>query len=327
MTFPDAEALRPAFFFVSSPPLPLLNPMSIELKANQAGERLDRYLAEQLPEHSRAEVQRWIREGNVRVNKLPSKPAQRLNPGDSIQIVVPTPKPSVITPEPIPLDILYEDDDLIAVDKPAGMVVHPAPGHESGTLVNAILHHCSDLEGVGGVKRPGIVHRLDKDTSGIILVAKNDQSHRYLQTQFKERTIAKIYLALLIGQLEPRQGRIDAPIGRHPRHRKRMAVVSVERGRDAITEFEVEAYYGTTTLVSVHPQTGRTHQIRVHLASIGHPVVGDIVYGPKRDTYKLGRHFLHAHQLRFRRPSDDAELNLLSPLPPDLQTLLDLLST
>jgi len=301
--------------------------MTINLKVSQAGERLDRFITEQITEHSRSEIQRWIREGNVRVNQRPAKPSQRLNLGDRIQIIVPTPKPSTIIPESIPLDILYEDEDLISVDKPAGLVVHPAPGHESGTLVNAILHHCPDIEGVGGVKRPGIVHRLDKDTSGIILVAKNDRAHRYLQTQFKIRTIEKTYLALLIGQLEPRQGRINAPIGRDPRHRKRMAIVPAERGREAITAFEVEAYYRTTTLVSVHPLTGRTHQIRVHCASLGHPVVGDVIYGPRRDNYKLGRHFLHAHQLRFHRPSDDEVLTLRSPLPPDLQTFLDRLST
>ena len=301
--------------------------MLIELQVNQAGERLDRFISEQLTEHSRAEIQRWIREGNVQVNQRPAKPSQRLILSDSIQVIVPEPKPSVLIPEPIPLEILYEDEDLIAVDKPAGLVVHPAPGHESGTLVNAILYHCPDLKGVGGVKRPGIVHRLDKNTSGIILVAKNDRSHRYLQQQFKERTIAKTYLALLIGQLESRQGKIDAPIGRDPRHRKRMAIVPTAKGRDAITEFEVEAYYGTATLISAHPLTGRTHQIRVHLASMGHPVVGDVIYGPRRDTYKLGRHFLHAHKLQFHRPSDGDELTLRSPLPPDLQKLLDRLAT
>ena len=301
--------------------------MTINLKVSQAGERLDRFITEQITEHSRSEIQRWIHEGNVRVNQRLAKPAQRLNLGDRIQIIVPTPQPSTIIPESIPLDILYEDEDLISVDKPAGLVVHPAPGHESGTLVNAILHHCPDIEGVGGVKRPGIVHRLDKDTSGIILVAKNDRAHRYLQTQFKKRTIEKTYLALLIGQLEPRQGQINAPIGRDPRHRKRMAIVPAEHGREAITAFEVEAYYGTSTLVSVHPLTGRTHQIRVHFDSLGHPVVGDVIYGPRRDNYKLGRHFLHAHQLRFHRPSDDEVLTLRSPLPPDLQTFLDRLST
>ena len=300
--------------------------MTTDLTVTQPGDRLDRYLTERLPEHSRAEIQRWIREGDVLVNQHSAKPSQRLNPGDLISVAIPAPKPTTVEAEPIPLDILYEDDDLIAVDKPAGLVVHPAPGHESGTLVNAILHHCPDLKGVGGVQRPGIVHRLDKDTSGIILVAKNDQAHRHLQAQFKDRTIEKTYLALLIGQLEPRQGRIDAPIGRDPRHRKRMAVTSAERGRSAITEFEVEAYYGTTTLLSAHLLTGRTHQIRVHFASIGHPVIGDAIYGPRRDMYKLGRHFLHAHRLRFHRPTDDALLDLLSPLPPDLQALLDRLS-
>ncbi len=300
--------------------------MPTEFTVSQPGDRLDRYLTERLPDHSRSEIQRWIREGDVLVNQRSAKPSQRLNPADLINVAIPAPKPTTVEAEPIPLTILYEDDDLIAVDKPAGLVVHPAPGHESGTLVNAILHHCPDLKGVGGVQRPGIVHRLDKDTSGIILVAKNDKAHRHLQTQFKDRTIEKTYLALLIGQLEQRQGRIDAPIGRDPRHRKRMAITSAERGREAITEFEVEAYYGTTTLISAHLLTGRTHQIRVHFASISHPVIGDAIYGPRRDAHKLGRHFLHAHRLRFHRPADDAILDLLSPLPPDLQALLDRLS-
>ena len=300
--------------------------MPIELNVSQPSKRLDRYLTEHLAEHSRSEIQRWIREGDVLVNQHPAKPSQRLNVGDGISVAIPAPKPTTIEAEPIPLTILYEDDDLIAVDKPAGLVVHPAPGHETGTLVNAILHYCPDLKGVGGVQRPGIVHRLDKDTSGIILVAKNDRAHRHLQAQFKNRTIEKTYLALLIGQLKQREGRIDAPIGRHLRQRKRMAVTSAEKGRNAITEFEVEAYYETTTLISAHPLTGRTHQIRVHFASIGHPVIGDAIYGPRRDAYKLGRHFLHAHRLRFQRPADDALLDLLSPLPATLQALLDRLS-
>lgn len=297
--------------------------MSLELTvAADNSPRLDRFLAQALPQHSRAEIQRWINNGDVLLNGRPAKPAQRLSDGDRISIDIPAPQPSPLEPEPIPIDILYEDADLLAVDKPAGLVVHPSPGHESGTLVNAVLHHCPDLEGVGGIRRPGIVHRLDKDTSGIILIAKNDRAHRYLQAQFKDRTVEKTYLALLIGQLQPAQGSIDAAIGRHPRHRKRMAVVPAAQGRDAITEYTVEAYYGTTTLVSVRPRTGRTHQIRVHFASIGHPVVGDTVYGPRRDLYKLGRQFLHAHRLRFQRPADERWLDLSSPLPPDLEALL-----
>ncbi|MCO6452122.1 MAG: RluA family pseudouridine synthase [Caldilineales bacterium] len=297
--------------------------MNYEFVVETSGERLDRYLAERLSDHSRAAVQRWIRESAVEVNKSPARPSARVQAGDHIRVIVPDATASPLEPEPIDLNILFEDDDLIVVDKPAGMVVHPAPGHESGTLVNAILHHCPDLEGVGGVQRPGIVHRLDKDTSGIILVAKNDRAHRHLQAQFKERSVEKTYLALLLGQLTPESGRIDAAIGRHPRHRKRMAVVPAHQGRAAITDFEVIAYYGNDTLAAAHPLTGRTHQIRVHFASIGHPVAGDSVYGPRRDALRLRRHFLHAHRLTFALPSTRERLELISPLPPELQAVLD----
>ncbi|NOZ51011.1 MAG: RluA family pseudouridine synthase [Chloroflexi bacterium] len=298
--------------------------MSPTLHVDSTDIRLDRYLSQQLPRHSRAEIQRWIRQGHVLVNGCAAKVSLKLAPGDTVTFDIPDTQPATLQAEAIPLVILYEDDDLIAVDKAAGMVVHPAPGHDSGTLVHAILYHCPDLQGVGGEQRPGIVHRLDKDTSGIILVAKNDQAHRYLQDQFRQRSIEKTYLALLIGQLEARQGRIDAPIARHPRHRKRMAIVP--QGRAASTSYEVIAFYGGTTLVSAHPHTGRTHQIRVHFASLGHPIVGDTVYGPRRDPYRLGRHFLHAHRLRFRRPSDHSLLTLESPLPDELQALLQRLT-
>jgi 23S rRNA pseudouridine1911/1915/1917 synthase len=292
----------------------------------QAAPRLDRFLAEQLPDHSRSEIQRWIKEGRVLVNDRPArKSGQALEPGDVIVLSIPKPPPTQLTPEPIPLTILYEDEDVIAIDKPAGMVVHPAAGHATGTLVHALLHHFPDLEGVGEGGRPGIVHRLDKDTSGIILVARNPRAHRHLQAQFKARTVEKTYLALVHGHISPARGLIDAPIGRHPRHRQRMAVVAPERGRVAQTAYEVVAFYGPTTLVRVHPLTGRTHQIRVHFASLGHPVVGDTLYG-RRDTYRLGRHFLHAHRIRFRRPADDAWIELVSPLPAELQRLLDALS-
>ncbi|RUA16070.1 MAG: RNA pseudouridine synthase [Clostridia bacterium] len=287
--------------------------------------RLDRFLANQLPEHSRAEVQRWIKAGLAIVNGAPGKANTAIKSGDVILLTIPEPTPTRLQPEAIPLVILYEDDDIIAVDKPAGMVVHPAAGHHSGTLVNAILHHFPDLEGVGEGGRPGIVHRLDKDTSGVILVAKNSRAHRYLQAQFKERTIQKMYLALAHGHLKHEQGIINAPIGRHPRHRQLMAVLSTGKGREARTKYAVVAYYDANTLVAVHPLTGRTHQIRVHLASLGHPIVGDTVYG-RRDIYKMGRHFLHARRIRFRRPADDASIELESSLPSELQALLDKLS-
>ncbi len=287
--------------------------------------RLDRYLAAQLADHSRAEVQRWVKEGLAQVNDRRARSGMALKPGDVITLTIPDPVPTRLLPEDIPLVILYEDEDVIAIDKPAGMVVHPAVGHSRGTLVNAILWHFPDLEGVGESGRPGIVHRLDKDTSGIILVAKNARAHRHLQAQFKDRTIEKTYLALVHGHVSPEQGLIDAPIGRHQRHRKRMAVAPANRGREAQTEYEVVAYYDVNTLAAAHPLTGRTHQIRVHFASIGHPVVGDVVYG-RRDVYKLGRHFLHAHRIRFRRPADEEIVTLISPLPSALQALLDELS-
>lgn len=292
---------------------------------HESTERLDRWLAAQLGDQSRTSVQRWIENGLVMVNGRPARASLRLAPGDHIAFSPPQPEPSALAAEAIPLDILYEDEDLLVIDKPAGLVVHPAPGHPAGTLVNAILHHCPDLQGVGGVQRPGIVHRLDKQTSGLLLVAKNDRSHRYLQAQFKDRTVAKTYLALVSGHLAPAQGRIDAPIGRHPRHRQRMAVLS-QGGREAVTDYEVLAVYSDATLVAAHPRTGRTHQIRLHFASLGHPIVGDQVYGPRRDRFGLARHFLHAHRLCFRRPRDEALLEFTSPLPSDLQAALDRLA-
>ncbi len=291
------------------------------------GERLDKWLARQLPGYSRTEIQRWIKEGLVRVNGRASKPGYKLEPGDVVEVDVPAPVPyEGVKPEPIPLNVLYEDEDVIVIDKPAGMVVHPAPGHASGTLVNALLYHFPDLEGIGGVERPGIVHRLDKDTSGLILVAKNSRAHRELQRQFKAREIEKAYLALVEGHLQPKVGRIEAPIGRDKRHRKRMAVV--RGGREAITEYTVIAYYGDYTLVEVRPLTGRTHQIRVHFAFIGHPLAGDTVYGRRKQKLKpwLRRHFLHAHRIRFRLPRTGQWVEFTSPLPEDLQHILDKLA-
>ncbi len=287
--------------------------------------RLDRYLASQLPDYSRSEIQRWIKEGLVQVNGRRAKASMSLEPGDLVTLIIPPPPPTNLQPEHIPLTILYEDADIIAIDKPAGMVVHPAAGHATGTLVNALLYHFPNLEGVGESGRPGIVHRLDKDTSGVILVAKHPRAHRHLQAQFKARTVEKTYLALVHGHVSPKQGVIDAAIGRHPRHRQRMAILPADQGRAAQTEYRVLGYYGPTTLVEAHPLTGRTHQIRVHFASLGHPIVGDALYG-RRDAYGLGRHFLHAHRLRFRRPSDDRVIELVSHLPEKLQALLDRLA-
>lgn len=296
------------------------------LRATQDGERLDRWLAARLPQYSRSAIQRWIKAGLVTVRGRREKTSYRVEAGDEIFVRIPPPEDYSVAPEPLPLNILYEDADLLVIDKPAGMVVHPAAGNWHGTLVNAVLYHCPELEGVGGERRPGIVHRLDKDTSGLILVAKHDRAHQALQAQFKSRQVEKIYLALVHGRVVPAQGRIEAPIGRDPLHRKRMAVLP--DGRPAVTRYQVSEYYGDYTLLSCQPLTGRTHQIRVHLAYIKHPVVGDRVYGTRhRLPVPCPRQFLHAHRIRFRLPSTGQEVEFIAPLPPDLQTVLNALST
>ena len=307
------------------------------------GLRLDRGLADALPDRSRSEIQRWIKEGRVLLQGAPAKPSLKLAAGDVVTIILPEEPQAVdLQGEELPLAIVYEDDDLLVIDKPAGMVVHPAPGHSGGTLVNAVLHHCPGIAGVGGERRPGIVHRLDKDTSGIIVVAKHDLAMRSLQAQFKARTVFKEYLALLEGKLQPEQGRISAPIGRHPTERKRMAVLppgapGAADGREAVTSYRVLRVYtgsvygrstsvATFSLVSAVLHTGRTHQIRVHFAWLQHPVVGDTLYGFHTPRLPLTRQFLHAHRLRLRLPSSGEEREFVAPLPADLQGVLDSLS-
>ena len=274
------------------------------------GERLDKWLAGQLPARSRAEVQRWIEAGQVTLAGRALKASCRVGEGDAIDVIVPPPEEYAAEPEDIPLDVLYEDSDLLVINKSAGMVVHPAAGNWHGTLVNAVLHHSPDLEGVGGVHRPGIVHRLDKDTSGVIVVAKNDTAHRNLQAQFKAREVEKEYLALVYGGISPERGEINAAVGRDPRERKRMGVMAAGRGRPATTRYETLAAYRMPStgerlsLLACRPLTGRTHQIRVHLAHVNHPIVGDEVYGPRRKLpFACARQFLHAHRLRFRLPA------------------------
>ncbi|MCB9114737.1 MAG: RluA family pseudouridine synthase [Caldilinea sp.] len=314
---------------------------TIMVEAGGEGQRLDRWLAEQLPDRSRSEIQRWIKEGLVAVDGQIARASARLEQGQQIELAIPEiAPPADLAPEALPLTIVYEDDDLLVVDKPAGMVVHPAPGHSGGTLVNAVLHHCPQIEGVGGERRPGIVHRLDKETSGLIVVAKNDHAHRFLQAQFKDRTVYKEYLALVEGRLTPARGRITAPIGRHPDDRKRQAVLPVDpqtgvsAGRDAITDYNVLGVYAapgtssgapatTFSLVSAELHTGRTHQIRVHFAWYKHPIVGDTVYGLRKQRLKLDRHFLHAHRLRLRLPSTGEAREFVAPLPAELQAILD----
>jgi 23S rRNA pseudouridine1911/1915/1917 synthase len=281
--------------------------------------RLDKYVCSRHPRLSRSQVQRLISAGNITVNGKTAKPSLRLSPGDKIDITIPPTPPQELKPEAIPLKIIYEDDDLLVVDKPAGLTVHPAPGHPAHTLVNAILAHFPHLADIGDSLRPGVVHRLDKDTSGVMLVAKNNAAQADLSQQFKSHTVTKAYLALVKGKLEPESGVIEADIGRDPRHRQRMAVVA--QGREARTDYRVIKYIGGYTLLEVRPETGRTHQIRVHLAAIGFPVVGDKVYGVK--SPQLARQFLHASLLGFKLPATGQYIEFESELPEDLQRALE----
>lgn len=286
----------------------------------EAGERLDRVLPELKVGLSRSFVQHLIEVGLARVNDQATKPSYRVKAGDRLTILVPPPQAIDLAPEAIPLSVVYEDGNILVVDKPAGMVVHPAPGHYSGTLVNAILAHEPQLE-INGSIRPGIVHRLDKDTSGLLVVAKNDQAKDDLVAQMKAGQILKQYLTLVEGHLRTRQGVIDAPIGRDPRNRKRMAVIP--GGRPARTHYEVLEEVGTYSLVKVRLETGRTHQIRVHFAYVGHPVVGDPVYGRKPRGIGLERQFLHSYKLGLSLPVSGEYREFTSGLPPDLRNVLD----
>jgi 23S rRNA pseudouridine1911/1915/1917 synthase len=290
---------------------------SCKLNVEVSGIRLDKYVSEKCPELSRTRAQKLIEEGHITVNGQIARSSLKLEADDIVEVVIPPPVPSELTPEAIPLKILYEDNDLMVVDKPAGLTVHPAPGHYTHTLVNAVLAHVPNIES-GDSTRPGIVHRLDKDTSGLIIVAKNETAHMKLADQFKNRSVTKIYRALVKGRLTPEEGIIEASIGRDPRDRKRMAVVS--RGREARTEYKVLRYINNYTYAEIRPRTGRTHQIRVHLAAIGFPVVGDAVYGGKSEY--LERQFLHACKLAFRLPSTGEYREFESVLPPDLEQAL-----
>lgn len=289
-------------------------------------QRLDKYLAAKLPEFSRSRLQNLIQEGRVLVNDKPArKSGQMLEGSASIEVRVPPTEPSEIVPEGIPLDIVFENDDLLVINKPAGMVVHPAAGHATGTLVHAALGHAPEMEGIGGEQRPGVVHRLDKNTSGLILLAKNDVTHRFLQDQFRLRRVNKIYLALVDGQPPTPNGRVEAAIGRDLKQRKRMAVVPDEKGREAVSEYQTLEKFNAHTLLEVHPITGRTHQIRLHLAFLGCPVTGDTVYGRRRATIPLQRHFLHAARIEIRLPGEDTPRRFEAPLPQELEKALEAL--
>jgi len=280
--------------------------------------RLDKYLTEVLSQFSRVYLQRLIRQGHVLINGQMAKASQQLRKSDRITVELP-PSPGHPLPEPIPLPIIYEDEDILVIDKPAGLTVHPSPGHPSHTLVNAILAHCPGLTMSDDLIRPGIVHRLDKDTSGLIVIAKNDFAREYLAAQFKSRTVTKRYLVLVKGRLSPEQGIIEAPVGRDPHRRQRMAIV--EAGKEATTHYQVRKYLDNYTLVEVSPLTGRTHQIRIHLTAIGCPVVGDPIYGVK--SGHLNRQFIHAYRLGFRLPSTKQYQEFISPLPMDLEQALE----
>ncbi|NIQ93687.1 MAG: RluA family pseudouridine synthase [Desulfuromonadales bacterium] len=301
-------------------------------------ERLDRYLSEQLPDKSRSQIKKLIDEKMVTVDGSPARAAIKLRGGEELQVTVPEALPVETLPEDIPLDILYEDSDLVVVDKPPGMVVHPAAGHASGTLVNALLHHCRDLSGIGGELRPGIVHRLDKDTSGVLVAAKSDAAHQGLGRQFKEHSIDRRYVAVVSGLVAEDSGTVDRPIGRHPVHRKKMST-SARGGRRAVTRWQVLKRYDrdSLSLIELTLETGRTHQIRVHLSEMNHPVLGDPVYsraarinaladtGLRRLAGQLGRQALHARLLGFIHPVSGEKLQFEAPLPQDMQSIVDYL--
>ena len=290
---------------------------------NEEGERIDRYLAEAMPDRSRSYLQKLIKEGNITVNGQPVKPNYRLIFGDRIAAVFPDIREPDILPEDIPLDILYEDEDLIIVNKPKQMVVHPAPGHYSGTLVNALMYHCGDaLSGINGDRRPGIVHRIDMDTTGSLVVCKNDMAHQSLSEQLKEHSIRRLYEAVVHGNIKEDAGSVNAPIGRHPADRKKMST-HAKNGRPAITHYEVIERFGDYTHIRCRLETGRTHQIRVHMASIGHPIVGDLVYGPEKCPFpQLTGQTLNAETLGIIHPGTGEYLEIHAPFPAYFSCLL-----
>jgi 23S rRNA pseudouridine1911/1915/1917 synthase len=294
--------------------------LDFETSASDAGKRLDSYLHARLPQLSRSRIQSWIKSGRVRVNGVPQKRSHTLRGTETIQVEPAELAPLRAFPEDVPLEVLYEDAAVIAINKPAGMVVHSGAGRSSGTLVNALLHRFGTLSGVGGDVRPGIVHRLDQFTSGVILVARTDAAHRHLAQQFSSRKVEKIYLALVNGRVKSEHGRITTPIARDPVRRTRMTA-RLASGRDALTDFKVLKRFAKSTLLEVRLGTGRTHQIRVHLSSIGHPVVGDKLYGAPPSP--LGRYFLHAHRITFSTAASDQPVTITASLPPGLQEFLD----
>ena len=297
-----------------------MEPLILQTASEDAGKRLDAWLAEQT-ELTRSAVQKLMEEGRVTAAGKPLAKNTRLTGGETVSVELPEPEAVDIVPQNIPLDVVYEDEDVIVVNKPKGLVVHPAPGHPDGTLVNALLYHCGDsLSGINGELRPGIVHRIDRDTSGLIIAAKNDAAHLGLSAQLSDHTLARTYECLVVGNLKEDSGTVDAPIGRHPSDRKKMAVVA--GGRPAVTHWEVIARYAGVTHVRCRLETGRTHQIRVHMAYIGHPILGDTVYGAKKPVAGLTGQCLHAVGLRFIHPRTGQAVELHCPLPQEFQEQL-----
>jgi len=292
------------------------------------GSRIDRWLAEQLPELSRSRIQALIKDGDIRVNGRETKPHSKLCDNSEVTIEVPAPEPIELAPADIPLEILFEDSDLLVVNKPAGLVVHPAPGHASGTLVNALLYHCRDLAGIGGALRPGLVHRLDKDTSGALVVAKNDLAMQGLVAQFKSRSVSKEYVALVKGRLQPPEGTLETLLGRSRHDRQKMAVQQ-SSGKQAITHYRTVETYENSSLLRVRIETGRSHQIRVHMSYLGHPVLGDAKYGRHTELETepaIARQMLHAERLMFHHPRSGKKIEITAPMPADMRQVIAALS-
>jgi len=295
----------------------------VKIKINPPGGRLDQILSSNVKDLSRTRLQKLIRAGNVRVDgSVVTKPAYKLEGNEFVELDIPAPKSAKLKAEKIPLDLLFENQDIIIINKPPGIVVHPSAGHSSGTLVHAVLAHAPDIQGIGGERRPGVVHRLDKDTSGIIVMAKNDPAFQMLQRQFSERTVEKTYIALVEEKPPTPSGRIEAAIGRDPHQRQKMAVMPASKGRESTSIYRTIESFNKNTLLEVRPITGRTHQIRVHLAFIGCPVVGDRVYGRKKPNLDIRRQFLHATKLKIAIPGEEGVFVFDAPLPPDLARVL-----
>lgn len=298
------------------------NAVDVLVDESGAGMRFDSFIAERFTDCSRSLATALIRNGTISIGGKAKKPGYRLKTGDRIYGEIPEPVPVSIEPEPLNIDILFEDADIIIVNKQAGLVVHPAPGHSAGTLVNGLLHHCPDIIGIGGEQRPGIVHRLDKDTSGVLVTAKHGRAHEKLAEQFASRKVKKSYMAIVQGLMKEESGFVCLPIGRHPTDRKKMSTKS-RTGRPAETRWHVRERFSAATLVDIDLKTGRTHQIRVHLSAIGHPVAGDAVYGGKKPIVVAGRQMLHAFRLEITHPSNGKHMKFEAPVPGDMKELID----